>query len=1049
MVISDFSVRRPVVAIVASILLVVFGAYAVFEMPVRESPNIDRPNVSVSVFYPGAAAEVMESKVVKIIEDQISGISGIKTINSMSRDNFGNVNLEFVETRKIEDATNDIRDQVSKVLNRLPVDAQPPVIAKADSDSDPMMFIALSSPTRNAMELTDYAVLTIQPRLSSLDGVALINLQGDRKKAMRVWLDRRAMAARGLTETDIENAIRRENVELGAGQIESKDRNFTMRTIRAFQTADDFANMVVGRGTNNYLIRLGEVAKVELGPVDVFSISRSNGEYGIRMEIIKQPGASTLDVAKQLRAEVAAIRKTMPSDVKFEITQDTSTYIEVALKEVTIAMVVAAALVMIVIYLFLGTVRAAVIPAVTVPISLVASAIVLWPVGFSINILTLLAMVLAIGLVVDDAIIMLENIHRRMHEGEPPLLAASRGASQVGAAVVATSTVLAATFVPIALLKGSAGALFKEFAVAMAVAVLFSMFVSLTLTPVMCSKILTPALDESRLSRVAYQLFERLKAAYARALNRALDRPWFVVGLFGAVVVAAGVMFGFIPQEFTPREDRGFFNVGVRGPEGATTDYGDRMMRQAAAVLAPYRASGQITSVLEGGRNGGGFITVITPDWSDPKHRPVSDIIREIGPRLSQIAGAQVAASFPQGLGRTGGGGGGGGGGGNGSINVSIAGQDYDQLRKWRDIMMDALAGNPMFNQVRNNFVETTPQVLIRIDRNRAGDLGVSINTIGQTLAAMLGSRKVTTFVDKGEQYDVILQGQIDDRRTPTDVSNIYVRSDTTRQLIPLSSVVTMEEGSYVNGLNRLNRRRNIQLFMFPKPETLLGDVIKEVEKIAAEKLPPEAVLVWRGEAGDFKDNATAIYFSFALALVVVFLVLAAQFESFLHPVVIMMTVPLAMTGALAGLLLFGQSMNLYSQIGIIVLVGLAAKNGILIVEFTNQLRDAGREFRAAVVEAALTRFRPIVMTALATVMGALPLVLAHGAGAESRRPIGVVIATGVSFATFITLFVVPTFYMLMARRTGSPGRVASELADQESRFPKAGGDDHGHQPAE
>ena len=1046
MVISDFSVRRPVVAIVASILLVVFGVYAVFEMPVRESPNIDRPNVSVSVFYPGAAAEVMESKVVKIIEDQISGISGIKTINSMSRDNFGNVNLEFVETRKIEDATNDIRDQVSKVLNRLPVDAQPPVIAKADSDSDPMMFITLASPTRSALELTDYAVLTIQPRLTSLDGVALINLQGDRKKAMRVWLDRRAMAARGLTEADIETAIRRENVELGAGQIESKDRNFTMRTIRAFQTSDDFANMVVGRGPNNYLIRLGEVATVELGPVDVNSISRANGEYGIRMEVIKQPGASTLDVAKQLRAEVESIRGILPQDVKFEITQDTSTYIEVALKEVTIAMLVAAALVMIVIYLFLGTVRAAVIPAVTVPISLVASAIILWPVGFSINILTLLAMVLAIGLVVDDAIIMLENIHRRMHEGEPPLLAAQRGASQVGAAVVATSTVLAATFVPIALLKGSAGALFKEFAVAMAVAVLFSMFVSLTLTPVMCSKILTPALDESRLSKIAYALFERLKAAYARTLNRALDRPWFVVGVFGAVVLAAGMMFGFIPQEFTPREDRGYFNVGVRGPEGATTDYGDRMMRQAAAILAPYRASGEVTKVLEGGRNGGGFITVITPDWSDPKHRPVADIIRELGPKLSQIAGAQVAASFPQGLGRTGGGGGG------GSINVSIAGQDYDQLRKWRDIMMDSLTGNPMFNQVRNNFVETTPQVLIRIDRNRAGDLGVSINTIGQTLAAMLGSRKVTTFVDKGEQYDVILQGQIDDRRTPTDVSNIYVRSDTTRQLIPLSSVVTMEEGSYVNGLNRLNRRRNIQLFMFPKPETLLGDVIKEVERVAAEKLPPEAVLVWRGEAGDFKDNSTAIYFSFALALVVVFLVLAAQFESFLHPVVIMMTVPLAMTGALAGLLLFGQSMNLYSQIGIIVLVGLAAKNGILIVEFTNQLRDQGRQFRAAVVEAALTRFRPIVMTALATVMGAMPLVFAHGAGAESRRPIGVVIATGVSFATLITLFVVPTFYMLMARRTGSPGRIAAELADQEAQFPKGSGGhstDHGHQPAE
>ncbi|MSO72953.1 MAG: efflux RND transporter permease subunit [Rhodospirillaceae bacterium] len=1034
MVISDFSIKRPVAATVASLLLVVFGVYAVTQMSVRETPNIDRPNINVRVSYPGASAEVVESKVIKVIEDQISGISGIKTIGSSAKDGFGFINMEFVESRNIEDAANDVRDQVSRVVAKLPQDSLPPVISKADADSDPIMFINLSSATRNPMELADYALLTIQPRFATLDGVALVTVGGARQKAMRVWLDRRAMAARAITETDVESALRRENVELGAGMIESTDRYLTMRTIRTYQSAQDFASLVVARGANNYLVRLGEIAKVELAPVDTYSMFRSNGVNGLGIGIIKQPGASTLDVANAVRQEFELIKRTLPADIGMIINSDNSTYISVALREVTIAAGVSAILVMLVIYLFLGTIRAAVIPAVTVPISLLAAAIVLWPAKFSINILTLLAMVLAIGLVVDDAIIMLENIHRRMKMGEPPLLAAMRGARQVGMAVVATTTVLAAAFVPIALLKGSVGSLFKEFAVAMAVAVLFSMFISLTLTPVMCSKILRPDLDDSRVSRWAHRVFERLRVFYARRLDQALDRPYAVVAGFAGIIALAGAMFLILPQEFTPREDRGFFNVQIRAPEGASADYTDRQVRAAAALFKPYRERGEVARVMEnvdGSSNQGGLFVVL-PRWNDPHHRAPQDIARELAPKFATITGAQVASSFPAGLGR-------GGGGFGGAITLAIGGSTFEELRVWREAMMAGLANNPKFLQVRNNLIETKPQVRVRIDRVRAGDLGVSVTTIGNTLAAMLGSRRVTTFVDKGEEYDVILQGQIEDRRTPTDVSNIYVRSDTTKQLIPLSSLVTMEEGSYANGLNRLNRRRALGINIFPAPDILLGDVIQEVEKVTHEKLPPNAELTWRGEAGDFKENSSAIYFSFALALIVVFLVLAAQFESFLHPLVIMMTVPLAVTGALAGLLIFGQSMNLYSQIGIIVLVGLAAKNGILIVEFTNQLRDAGRPFREALVEAAQIRLRPIVMTALATVMGALPLILASGAGSEGRRPIGVVIFAGVSFATLITLLVIPTFYLLLARRTGSPGRVAAELRDYERKFPAAG----------
>ncbi len=1040
MVLSDFSIRRPIVAIVASLLLTVFGLYSAMQMSVRETPNIDIPNITVQVRYPGASAEVVESRMIKILEDQISGISGLKTLTALSQDGLGILQLWFQEDRNIEDAANDVRDQVSRVTARMPVDSLPPVIIKADPDSDPILFLQLSS-TGTAMDLSDYGLLILQPRLMSINGVAQVMTIGQRQKAMRIWLDRRAMAARGLTEADVEGALRRENVELGAGMIESRDRYFTLRTVRAYQTPEDFAAMVIKRGPNNYPIRLGELATVELAPVDTYSIARADGVAGLGIAINKQPGASTLDVANNVKKELEAIRRTAPPGVSIKLGTDTSVYIAIAIREVTIAIVAAALLVMLVIYLFLGTVRAMFIPAITVPISLIATNVILWPAGFSINIMTLLAMVLAIGLVVDDAIIVLENVHRRMHLGEPPLLAAVRGARQVGMAVVATTTVLAAVFIPVALMKGVVGSLFKEFAVTMAVAVLFSMFVSLSLTPVLCSKILTTKLDESRISRWAGGIFERLKTFYERVLNAALDRPSVVVMGFIVIFALAGGLFLKLPHEFTPREDRGKFNIQIKTPEGANTEVTDAKVRAVATLLKPYMERGEIRSIFENiqGGNNSGDIIVMMADWGKAHRRSPFEIGAELQPKFRDIAGAQVAASFPPGMGQQG---------TNQGVRVIIAGAKDDELRTWRDIMLAATANNPKFSQVRTNYVETKPQIRVRIDRARAADLGVSISTIGNTLESMLGSRRLTTFVDNGEEYDVMLQGQIDDRRTPTDVSNIYVRSDTTQQLIPLSSLVTFEEGAAASGLSRHQRHRQFTLYIFPAPGMLLGGTIEEIERLAAEKLPASAELTWRGEAGDFKENSSAIYFSFALALVVVFLILAAQFESFLHPLVIMMTVPLAVTGALAGLLVTGQSMNLFSQIGIIVLIGLAAKNGILIVEFTNQLRDAGRTFREALVEASLTRLRPIVMTALATAMGAVPLMLATGAGAEGRRPIGIVIFAGVLFSTLITLVVVPTFYFLLARRTGSPGRVAAELREYEQRHP-VDRQSPDHQPAE
>ncbi|MGE4063685.1 MAG: efflux RND transporter permease subunit [Rhodospirillaceae bacterium] len=1045
MLLSDISIRRPVVAIVVSLLLVVFGFAGGMRLPVRETPDIDIPTVFVNVSYPGASAEVVETKVVKLIEQQIGSITGLKTIRSFARDNFAGFNLEFVVGHDLDEAANDIRDQLGRITGRLPQDANPPVIQKQDSDNEPIVNVTFYSTKRSQLEVTDYLTVNVQPRLSTIPGIAAVDFRNARQKSLRIWLDRRAMAARELTVTDVETALRRENVELGAGMLESAERNYTMRTLRTFRTTQDFENLVIGRGANNYLIRLGEIAKVEIGAVDERSLFRQDGKLGTGMMITKQPGASTLDVSNAVVAELEEMKKTLPSDFEVAIAPDSAEFIERALHEVTIAIGVAGLLVVTVIYLFLGTFRAALIPAVTVPISLIGTGIVLAPLGFSINILTLLALVLAIGLVVDDAIIMLENIHRRMKMmNEPPLLAAFRGAKQVGTAILSTTMVLVAAFVPVMLMPGTIGTLFFEFAVTMAVAVAFSMFVSLTLTPVMCAKILTPDLDHSPVAHKAEEIFERMKAAYARSLDKVLNRPALVFAAFGAITVAVIGLFQVLPQEFAPREDRGSIDIQIRSPEGATLAYTQKIVEQVAALVKPIAEKGEVLRIVERVQSPGneGGLSIRLVDWGD--RRPAQEIVTEISPLVAKVPGAQISVQL------RGGQGGRGGGGGN-FISFSVAGPTFEELREWRDKITVALQASPMIAQVRNNFIETKPQIRIRINQARAADLGVSVGAIGQTLAAMMGSRRVTTFVDAGEEYDVLLQGSLADRQTPTDVSNIYVRSDTTRELIPLASVVTLEEGTYAENLSRIDRKRAVSFFINPVLDVKLSELISEVESKLEPILPETAELVWRGEAQDFKETGYLIYISFGLALIVVFLVLAAQFESFIHPLVILMTVPLAVFGALLGLLVFGQSINIYSQVGIIVLVGLAAKNGILIVEFANQLRDAGRPFREALVEGAMIRLRPIVMTALATVMGALPLVLATGAGAEGRRPLGVTIFTGVTFAAFVTLFVIPAFYMLLARNTGSPGRVAAELRDFERRHPLTGkqADDLGHQPAE
>lgn len=1027
MVLSDISVKRPVFATVLSLLLVAFGLLSFDKLPLREYPDISPPVVSVQTTYVGASADIIETEVTERIEERISGIEGVRTITSVSREGVSNVTIEFHLSRDIDAASNDVRERVSQIVRDLPIEADPPVISKADADSQAIMWYNLASPVMNEMELTDFAERFLVDELTIVDGVARIRVGGGRNFAMRIWLDRRAMAARGLTVQDIETALRSENVELPAGRIESLTRELTVHVKRGFHTAADFASLVLKRGDDGHLIRLGEVAKVELGPQSERNEFRGNGESQIGVGIVKQSTANTLEVARGVKARVEEIRKTLPSDIFLYSSIDNSVFIEAAIAQVYRTVAIAMGLVILVIYLFLGNVRATLVPAVTVPVCLIASFTVLWMFGYSINLMTLLALVLAIGIVVDDSIVVLENIYRRTELGEPPLLAAYNGARQVAFAVISTTLVLIAVFVPIAFLGGNIGRMFAELATAVAAAVAFSSMVALSLSPMLCSKLLRRKRHHNWLHRKVDQGFERLSNSYKRSLELCVPHPWLMGLAMIAVVASVAILFRAIPSEFTPEEDRGTFFIFMDAPEGASFEYTKGKMRLLEADILEYVDSGEVTRVMAripgffgagDTVNKGLFIVTMAP-WQE-RDRPSQDVMNELNGKFSQYPGLRAFSVMRQGLGAR----------ARKPVQFVIGGTDYDQLIEWRDIILEKAAGNPMLVGVDSDFKETKPQLVVTIDRDRAADLGVSIRTIGLTLETMMNSRRVTTFNDRGEEYDVILQSAADDRRQPSDLINIYVRSETSGQLIPLSNFLTFVDRADPGAFNRFNRMRAITISANLAPGYALGDALAFLEQVVAENLPETVRVDYKGQSREFKDSSRSLFFTFGLALIVVFLVLAAQFESFVHPLVIMSTVPLAVTGALLGLFLTGNTLNVFSQIAIIMLIGISAKNGILIVEFANQLRDAGRTIRDALIEAAQIRLRPILMTAFSTAMGSVPLILATGAGAASLKTIGISIFCGIIFATILTIFVVPVFYVLLAEYTKSPGAVAAELKE-------------------
>ena len=1028
MLLSDISVKRPTLAIVANALLVVFGIMAFTNLPLRQYPDVDPPIVGIDVTYRGASAEIVDTKVTRLLEDQLNGIEAIRYIDSVSSDGAARITIEFEIERDVEAAVNDVQQAIGRVMPQLPAELDAPRVRKADANANPIMWFNLTSDRLNELELSDYARRVIVDRLSVVDGVALVIVGGEREYAMRVYLDRRKLAARQLTVNDVEDALRAENVELPAGRIQSDWRTFSARISRVYHSPEDFARLVIKRGADGHLVRLGEVADIALAAADDKNLFRRDGISMIGLGIVKQSQANTVEVADRARAEVARINPLLPEGMTIERSGDSSVFIASAIKEVYVTLGIAMVMVVLVIYLFLGNVRATLIPAITVPISLVASFVFVSMMGFSINILTLLALVLAIGLVVDDTIVMLENIYARIEQGEPPMLAAYRGARQVGFAIIATTLVLIAVFVPLMFLGGNIGRLFTEFALTIAAAVGFSSFVALTLSPVLCSLLLKGRVSAS------HGIIDRPMAAIEKGYQRALRAEGkslvFLLSVLGVAAVAIALLLDRLPGEFAPEEDSGQMIMMYRGPEGASFQQTRKTVLEIEdRVLANFDDLAlerfQLRVPSFGGNNcvntAMAFVGFVP--W-EQREQSAMDMRGKFYELFAGIPDGRIfilnpSGLSPRGLGQP--------------VQVAIGADTYEELAEWRGRILDYFQDHPVLRNVDIDFAVNSQQVAINVDQQRAADLGVSVANVGRTLETMLGSRIVTTYLERGEEYDVILEGMETDFRSPDQLQQIYVRSERSGELVPLASVVQVAEQGVSPSLPRYNRRRALTLSADIAPGHAMDAAIEAVRTMVREELPSTASIDYKGQSLEYIRASGSMLFVFLLAIAVAYLVMAAQFESFLHPLLILMTVPLATAGALLGLYLTGQTLNIFSQIGLVMLIGLAAKNGILIVEFANQMRDQGLPFEQALYDAALKRLRPILMTSLTTVVGAVPLLLAAGAGAEARFVLGVVIFFGVLVATLLTLFVLPAAYLLLARNSNTPGRVARKIRALEA----------------
>jgi multidrug efflux pump len=1006
MTLPELCIKRPVFATVLSLIILLVGLISYQRLSVREYPRIDEPVVSVNTTYRGASAEVVESQVTKVLEDSLSGIEGVEIMTSQSRSETSRINVRFTLKRDPDSAAADVRDKVSRVRAKLPEAVDEPVIAKVEADSFPIIYISVEAGQQSTLQATDYVNRYIKPRLSVLPGAADVRIFGERQVSMRINLDRTRLAGYKLTVQDVEDAIRRQNAEIPAGRIESNTREFTVVAETDVQTPEQFNNIIVAN-VGSYPVRIRDVGSAQVGALDDRVISRYNGKPSLNIGVIKQAVANPLELSQGVRAEVDKINENLPPGMKLVVAYDTSVFIDRSISSVFHTIGEAILLVVLVIFFFLRSLRATVIPIVTIPVSLIGAFAIMYFFGFTINTLTLLAMVLAIGLVVDDAIVVLENIFRHIEEGMPRKAAAMQGAKEIAFAVIAMTLTLTSVFAPLAFATGRTGRLFIEFALTLAGAVLVSGFIALTLTPMMCSLLLRHEPKHSWIYNKIEAGFQAFTNAYRSVLTFVLHHRWIVAVGWATTLAVGAALFMTIKSELSPIEDRGVVFGIVTAPQGSTPQYTADQLKPIEEFYAQVPEAFAFTAIS-------GFPTVVDGNavlrlksWEDRTRRQ-QDIADELRPKFAGIPGALAFPINPPSLGQSF---------RSTPIEYVIMSQvPYAELQRVVDRFLDEARKIPGVQNLQIDLRLNTPEVRVNINRDKLGDIGVNVDTVGRTLETMLGGRQVTRFKREGEQYDVIVQVAPVDRTTPADISDIYVRARD-GSMVQLANLVEVREGVAPQSLNHFNRLRAVKITGTLAPGYTIDEALKSMDDAARRVLPPTAQTSLDGQSREFRASGKEIYFTFVLALFFIYLVLSAQFESFAHPFVIMLSVPLSMTGALLALWLTGGTLNIYSQVGLITLVGLITKHGILIVEFSNQLRAKGEPLIEAVVDAATLRLRPILMTTGSMVLGALPLALAFGAGAESRTQIGWVIVGGMSFGTLLTLFVVPVAYSVVARR--------------------------------
>ncbi len=998
-------IRRPVLASMVSLGLVLIGLIGYTRLPIREFPDADPPIVTVTTILPGASPQVVESAVTDVLEEELSSVEGLRTLSSASADQVSTITLEFLLDRPIEDAAQDVRDKVARVRGFLPEDIEEPVVAKQEADAFPIIFLSLSSDSYSLMELSDIADRQIKPRLQTISGVSGAPIYGERRFSMRVWLSPRELAARRLTAQDVTNAIRSRSVEIPAGRIESQRREFSVRYLGEMKTPEEFADITVASGENE-LVKLGDVARVEAGPEDERTVTRYSGKDAVFIGVVRQSKANVLEVADGVNRELPGIRAALPAGVTLSMAFDATVFVQRSITEARETLLLTAGLVILIIFLFLATLRATIIPALAIPVSIIGTFGILSALGYSINTFTLLGLILAIGIVVDDAIIVLENAYRHQEElGKDPQTAAIDGTREITTAVIATTIALLAVFSPLLFLTGATGRLFNEFGVAVGGSVLISGIVALTLTPMLSAKILRVSTKDSAFHRNVQKVLDAITGRYVSSLGRGLRRPSVVIAGGALLTASAVLLFRALEREFVPPDDRGFFFTFVVAPEGATVEYTDEYLRQIEGIAHRTKDIRSSFSVIGfGGAPNAGFFGAILTDFED-RDRTAQDVINEVQPQFFfGVPGVFAFATNPPAF-----------GGFQPPVQFVVRHRDFETLVQGMDTLVARARTIPGLMNVDTDLRVTKPELVVSLDRDRAEDLGVPARDIATTLQTLLGGRDVSRFTSDNKLYDVILRLDPEERATPSDISGLQVRGEE-GALIPLDAVTKVEERSGPRQLNHHNRVRAFTLSASMAPGFTLGQALDSLTAAANEVLPAGSTLDLAGESREFRDSGGTLYFAFALALVFVFMVLAAQFESLLHPFTVLLAVPLAVTGALGALWIAGSTLNVYSQVGMILLIGLVSKNSILLVTYANDLRAKGHDAVAAMREAGRIRLRPILMTSVAAIFGALPIALGLGAGAGSRRPLGYAIIGGLIVSTLLTLYLVPAVFVVFER---------------------------------